>query len=1415
MSSSLEKQVFQPNFVKFTNTEIVDRNPISGTTFFGNQNNGFQLVKFADGSNGVEKRLKHWVGNKTGRLYRGELLGAQEYLAARVGEVMNAPIRDCHFTSKDAQIIVMPFIDGRSGAEMNDKDIPDTPQGVALRLFDYLVANADRRPKNIMFADNGNIVGIDHALCNFRPREPKPELITILWNGGVTLSSLEILKPKLLALGGLFSQMGMTEKFGNLIGNLDRLIAAFTKIQNIAVAKAAFDSQTPPQAVQQAAKQALEWIADGKAGRNFTSVGRKRASDLAHGHPVSLETLKRMKAYFDRHGVDKQTPHWNEPSPGKVAWYAWGGDAGYSWAKKMVARAEKAAEAVRKDADTDRKKADAKLKEAEALAAEAFDFRRREHFESAANAHANASRLFFEASKLYGNDENGDAVSALARGNSEKDLAESARFTDQMGEQHSPAEIHDGTWVDGGAWAGGTDPVEKGDVVGHEFHGNQWTGDEYDFNKDSYDHNAWGSPLKYDSWTGATTEDKSEKVGDYVFNSRLPSSEYIAYMKSHFSYNNIPTPDKLTTNWKDEMAKARSKYVVSDVWATKINDKLRKDKALSPKQQTEFEAVKKWAESETIIKPVSLYRVSILPDAVLDKLQPGTSYLEKGFQSTSISPSDMINYGVSRRLGGDTHTAISGNRVYFRLNAPKGTKAVDAYSEEVVLPPNTQVSVTSRATDKMGNTYITADINNSTEVKKGDSPGHEFHGNQYEAGIVSKLDAGESPEIASADLPGLVSGIHDLGSRGHGYDITNLKVDGEKPFQTDHDADLLREHMPQILPSQRAEFLKDIQSEYGIVSKAEEVNPKTLKPSQTEIDGWKTGGVYKEFAEKGIPAERAPLVSSDNYIIDGHHYWSAAIALKAANPDYKLPIRRLSCDLDTALKVANQWHDKVGNPRLSLGDTQVSKSGVAGQSGDKEGHAFRGNQWWMMGPDGVPVPRPRAPKTDTGDKTPAAPKAPRVSTPRAPKATPTAETPKPIYQEDLKVPYGKGVIPPGWKKTGTTSVVIPSRDWSKPPKIVNCTTFSSAKGNTAIIGTRARGWKIGDRYTNTVLMTIDRFATGKQVEFVHTLRQGANTLASVSLGNPNSLMIGRYGIIGRDLKAGIEKYRPNYQTDDTTPEAIKAQADWDSLKDTAVAQAKGEINTQEGRDALDKVEATLQATDNSNLAKGFTIDKLGRTWNTGDLFMSSQRRIESTIIHELGHSNFFSDGKKITDVIPELQKSLGSKVDLSKENESGKRGFVRNIKTPALNFGGKTIVPRGEVKDFLDKHEPGIYPLSLDTTKALKAIGGTKYGTSSLQELGAESFAQFQLGITQSPITQAFATSLGWQQAGTTVAKSGSVADMSQSQSPNVYYSPEFGGEVARVFLEDSLDGPRLVVGDSVENYGHPDQTDDSTEDEE
>lgn len=93
---------------------------------------------------------------------------------------------------------------------------------------------------------------------------------------------------------------------------------------------------SPPQGVQAAAKRALKWISDGKAGSGFTSVGRRRASQLASGQAVGRDTVARMKSYFARHEVDKKAKGFNAgetgyPSPGRVAWDAWGGNAGKSW----------------------------------------------------------------------------------------------------------------------------------------------------------------------------------------------------------------------------------------------------------------------------------------------------------------------------------------------------------------------------------------------------------------------------------------------------------------------------------------------------------------------------------------------------------------------------------------------------------------------------------------------------------------------------------------------------------------------------------------------------------------------------------------------------------------------------------------------------------------------------------------------------------------------------------------------------------------------------------------------------------------------------------------------------------------------------------------------------------------------------
>lgn len=92
----------------------------------------------------------------------------------------------------------------------------------------------------------------------------------------------------------------------------------------------------PPQGVADAAKRALEWIKEGQAGQGFTDVGRARAVQLANRQSVSEDTIKRMRSYFARHEVDKQGKGFSNgepgfPSPGRVAWDAWGGDPGKRW----------------------------------------------------------------------------------------------------------------------------------------------------------------------------------------------------------------------------------------------------------------------------------------------------------------------------------------------------------------------------------------------------------------------------------------------------------------------------------------------------------------------------------------------------------------------------------------------------------------------------------------------------------------------------------------------------------------------------------------------------------------------------------------------------------------------------------------------------------------------------------------------------------------------------------------------------------------------------------------------------------------------------------------------------------------------------------------------------------------------------
>lgn len=100
---------------------------------------------------------------------------------------------------------------------------------------------------------------------------------------------------------------------------------------------------TPPPTVAAAAARGLELRAEFRRGG--TAVGVARARDLSNRREVSLDTVRRMVAYFERHEVDLEAPaakrgHPDYPSAGYIAWLLWGGTPGRAWARKVLRQAQ-------------------------------------------------------------------------------------------------------------------------------------------------------------------------------------------------------------------------------------------------------------------------------------------------------------------------------------------------------------------------------------------------------------------------------------------------------------------------------------------------------------------------------------------------------------------------------------------------------------------------------------------------------------------------------------------------------------------------------------------------------------------------------------------------------------------------------------------------------------------------------------------------------------------------------------------------------------------------------------------------------------------------------------------------------------------------------------------------------------------
>ena len=114
------------------------------------------------------------------------------------------------------------------------------------------------------------------------------------------------------------------------------------------VNEAAGNSYVPPEVVRAAARRGLElrkkhgrggWDSR-QAGENGIGSGVVRAQTLVSGKGVSLDTVRRMRSFFQRHDGERERSARlrDETSAANIAWLLWGGDPGRKWVNEILSR---------------------------------------------------------------------------------------------------------------------------------------------------------------------------------------------------------------------------------------------------------------------------------------------------------------------------------------------------------------------------------------------------------------------------------------------------------------------------------------------------------------------------------------------------------------------------------------------------------------------------------------------------------------------------------------------------------------------------------------------------------------------------------------------------------------------------------------------------------------------------------------------------------------------------------------------------------------------------------------------------------------------------------------------------------------------------------------------------------------------
>ena len=106
-------------------------------------------------------------------------------------------------------------------------------------------------------------------------------------------------------------------------------------------AKESFESYNDyPESVKKAAEQGIKRN-EALGNKCGTQVGKVRAQQLAQGKPITLDTIRRMRAFLIRQkdNYDLAVSRKDYDACGYISYLLWGGPTGIGWAEKKLRRA--------------------------------------------------------------------------------------------------------------------------------------------------------------------------------------------------------------------------------------------------------------------------------------------------------------------------------------------------------------------------------------------------------------------------------------------------------------------------------------------------------------------------------------------------------------------------------------------------------------------------------------------------------------------------------------------------------------------------------------------------------------------------------------------------------------------------------------------------------------------------------------------------------------------------------------------------------------------------------------------------------------------------------------------------------------------------------------------------------------------